>query len=332
MNAAMNTSGKQVTQTNLQLNDAERDYWRTYHDEDVLARADALRKSYAVPSTGVLLNVDAYEQDNPDAPVFIFNHGGGGYSRLFIPLGLALYNKGYTVLFPDQRGQGFSEGSRRDFTMGQFVQNVVDVAHWARAKYAGMLYMGGGSLGGALTCKAVASGAPVKAMICHNLYDFGKPSDTLAVSSFSLFADLPIIPQLFSLVTRTLGTLLPFIPVPYQQLGRFDKMVDARNTDFYPKYQRDPYPIKWITLRYMASNFSTPPAIALEDNDVPVLVINQTRDEMVSPVVTKRNYERLGGRKAYAEIDYGHWAMGGDFEREWVTLVHDFLLSLDGAH
>jgi hypothetical protein len=93
MNATMNTSGKQVTQTNLQLNDTERDYWRTYHSEDVLARADALRNSYAVPSTGVLLNVDAYEQDDPDAPVFIFNHGGGGYSRLFIPLGLALYNK-----------------------------------------------------------------------------------------------------------------------------------------------------------------------------------------------------------------------------------------------
>ena len=304
---------------------ADHDYWRVYYNADVLARADALRKEYTISSTGVAIHIDAYEQSDATAPVFIFNHGGGGYSRLFIPLALEMHSRGYTVLVPDQRGQGLSGGNRSDFTMGQFVQNILDVASWADEKYAGTLFMGGGSLGGALTYKAAVVGTPARAIVCHNLYDFGNPRDTLAVSIFSPLANLPLLPSLFATVTRLSAAVFPTLRIPYKMLGRFDKMVDERNTDFYAKYQRDPYPIKAISLRYMASTFSTPPAIPFEQNTVPVLVINQARDKMVDPALTRRNYERLGGEKAYAEIDYGHWAMGGNFEQEWVTLVNDFL-------
>ncbi|MEM9953152.1 MAG: alpha/beta fold hydrolase [Chloroflexota bacterium] len=304
---------------------SNKDYWRIYHSEHDLQQTDAIRKTYTILSTGVDIHIDAYEQEDTSAPVFIFNHGGGGYSRLFIPTILELYQRGYTVLVPDQRGQGLSQGNRSDFTMGQFVQNIVDVAHWASKKYSGVLFMGGASLGGALTYKAAVAGSPVRAIVCHNLYDFGNPSDTLAVSRFAPFANLPLIPSLFAMTTRFLRAVLPKITIPYKMLGKFDKMVDERNTEFYAHYQDDPYPIKWVSLRYMASIFSTPPAIRLEENTLPVLVINQTRDKMVSPSVTRHNYERLGGEKAYIEIDYGHWAIGGGFEEEWVSIVDDYL-------
>jgi len=277
-----------------------------------------------VTSTGVQLHVDLYEQAEPSAPTIIFNHGGGGYSRLFIPLALILHEKGYNVVIPDQRGQGLSSGSRSHFTMGQFVQNIVDVATWVRARYTGPLFLAGGSIGGALTYNA-AAGAPVDAIICHNLYDFGDPRDTLAVSIFALLADWPVIPFAMANITRFFAAILPGLRIPYRLLGRFDKMVDERVGEFYEQWQRDPYPIKWISLRYMASTFSTPPAIPYEQNTLPVLVINQTRDKMVSPAVTRRNYERLNGPKHYAEIDYGHWAIGHGFEETWVGIVHDFL-------
>ncbi|MEL6307365.1 MAG: alpha/beta hydrolase [Chloroflexota bacterium] len=305
----------------------ESDYWRTYHTAEDLARFEAIYRTYSIMSTGVSIHIDAYEQDDPQSPVFIFNHGGGGYSRLFIPIALALYDKGYTVLLPDQRGQGFSGGNRSDFTMGQFVENIVDVAKWAQEHYAGELFMGGGSLGGALTYKAAVAGAPVKAIVCHNLYDFGNPHDTLAVSIFALIAKYTPIAYLFSLVTRGIGALLPTIRLPYKMLARFDQMVDERNADFYPKYQHDPIPIKQISLRYMASTFSTPPARSFEANTLPVLVINQIRDKMVDPVVTHQNYDRLRGEKQYVEIDYGHWAMDEDFVTEWTDIVDDYLQS-----
>lgn len=305
--------------------EATRDYWRVYHPPEVLARADSLRKTYTISSTGVDIHVDAYEQAQADAPVFIFNHGGGGYSRLLIPIALAMHDRGYTVLIPDQRGQGLSGGSRSDFTMGQFVQNIVDVAHWAARTYSGELFMGGGSLGGALTYKAAAAGAPVRAIVCHNLYDFGNPTNTLAVSIFAPLAHVPGLPSLLANGIRFVAALLPRLKLPYKMLGRFDKMVDKRSTDFYARYQHDPYPIQRVTLCYMASMFNTAPAVPLEQNTLPVLVINQTRDEMVDPAVTRENYARLGGDKSYVEIDYGHWAIGGEFEPEWATIVDDYL-------
>ncbi len=303
---------------------AQREYWRIYHSPTDVVRADSLRQEFCIVSGGVKIHMDVYEQPNNDAPTIIFNHGGGGYSRLFIPLALALYDCGYTVILPDQRGQGLSEGDRGDFLMSQFVQNIVDAACWARQRYSGKLFMAGGSLGGALTYKAAAAGAPVSALVCHNLYDFGNPADTLAVSRFAAFAGLPKLPELFATLVHLLASVLPNLRIPYKLLGKFSKMVDERNTDFYRHYQHDPYPIQWVTLRYMDSTFRTPPAIALENNPLPVLVINQTRDKMVSPAVTKHNFERLGGHKEYVEIDYGHWAMGMSFEKEWSAIVDTF--------
>lgn len=301
------------------------DYWRNYHSDKVLARFDAVVEEKQIMSTGVKIHMDIYAQPDKNAPVFIFNHGGGGYSRLFVPLMLALYDKGYTLICPDQRGQGLSEGNRSNFVVGQFVQNIVDVAKWARETYRGMIFLGGASLGGALTYKAAAAGAPITAMVCHNLYDLGLPHDTLSATHFAPLKDAPIVPQVLAGTMRFLGAVLPFVRIPYQALGKFDKMVDERAVGFFDTWRKDPYPIKWASLRYMASTFSTPPAIPYEDNTIPVLVINQTRDKMVSPAITRKNYDRLSGDKHYVEIDYGHWAMGEVFEQEWAGIVDDFL-------
>lgn len=311
---------------------AQRDHWRVYHDETTLDKADRLLRRHAVRSTGVTLNVDAYEQPAEAAPVLIFNHGGGGYSRLFVGLALALHARGYTVLVPDQYGQGLSEGKRDDFVLGMFVQNIIDVAQWAAERYAGPLVMAGGSLGGALTYYAAAGGAPVRAIACHNLYDFGTPHDGLAVSRLAPVAGLPVIPELMAAFTRGLAALMPGLPLPYRMLGKFDKMVDERTAPgMFAQWAADPYPIRRIRLRTMASMLSTPPAVPLEANTLPVLVINQTLDEMVDPAVTRRNYDRLGGPKQYAEIAYGHWAMGTAFNEEWASLVDAFFTAVLAA-
>lgn len=239
----------------------KQDYWRKYHSEAALEWGDALRKEYEIVSTGVKIHIDAYERPEPDAPVIQFNHGAGGYSRLFLPLALALYDKGYTSIFPDQRGQGLSEGSRGDFTIGQFAENIVDVATWASRKYAGNLFMAGGSLGGALTYYAAVAGAPVSAIICHNLYNFGDPRDSLAMSRLSFLNYLPGVPALLFNVIQRIAQVLPRLKIPFLLLGRFEKMVDARAKGFYPLWRKDPYSIRTVSLRYIASTFSTPPAI-----------------------------------------------------------------------
>ncbi len=296
-------------------------YWHTYFDAETIARAESMRTTYQVPSTGVKLHVDAYEQASPDAPTIIFNHGGGGYSRLFVPLALSLYAQGYTVYLPDQYGQGLSEGSWRELDIGRFVQNLVDVAQWVRQRQTGMLFLAGGSLGGSLTYYAGAAGAPVDGLICHNLYEFGRAEDALAVSRFAWTTAVPYAQSLIASITKLSGRLLPNLPIPYRLLGHFDKMVDARSPDFYAQWSADPVPLKWITLGYMRSLFVTPADVPYERNSLPILVINPTKDEMVDPAVTQRNYERLSGPKHYVELPYGHWAVSPDFVAAWVQEV-----------
>jgi hypothetical protein len=63
---------------------------------------------------------------------------------------------------------------------------------------------------------------------------------------------------------------------------------------------------------------TTQPAVPFESNQVPVVVINQTLDQMVVESVTRDNYERLGGHKRYVEIPFGHWSSQSEF---WIAIV-----------
>ncbi|GAB4513784.1 MAG: hypothetical protein OHK0046_14940 [Anaerolineae bacterium] len=301
------------------------DYWRKYHDAGTVERGDALRQTFSITSTGVRIHMDVYEQPDKNAPVFIFNHGGGGYSRLFIPMGLAMFDLGYTVIFPDQRGQGLSEGDRGDYTVAQCLQNILDAARWARQRYTGPVFMGGGSLGGGLTYYAAAAGAPVNAVVLHNLYDFGNGKDGLAFTRVPVLSHVPGIPAISKLTMRLLTGLVPRLRISNRLLSPFENMVDPRAIGFYDLWSKDPYPIKTLSVRSIGSLMNTPPAVPFEKNTIPALVINQKRDRMVSPSVTRRNYERLGGPKQYMEIDYGHWAMGEAFIQEWTGIVHTYL-------
>jgi alpha-beta hydrolase superfamily lysophospholipase len=301
--------------------EAKEQYWQTYFDAATVAEANALRTDFQVASTGALLHVDAYEQPTTAAPVFIFNHGGGGYSRLFTPLALALFKRGYTMLLPDQVGQGLSGGAQRDLSVANFVQNIIDVTNQARQRYDGPIILAGGSLGGGLAYHAAAAGAPADALICHNLYEFGRTTDVLALSRFSWATAVPGLPFLLSKSIQLIATLLPDLPIPYRLLGRFNRMVDRRDADFYAKWQADPAPLRWVTPRYLQSMFTTKTAVPYHKNQLPILVINPSQDEMVDPLVTRRNYERLSGPKSYAELPFGHWAPGESFVAQWVEVI-----------
>jgi alpha-beta hydrolase superfamily lysophospholipase len=292
-------------------------YWHSYYDAGTVQRSNALRQEVSISSTGVALHVDLYPRPEPDAPVLLFNHGAAGYCRLFVPLALAFYDLGYTVILPDQRGQGLSGGRRGDYSVSECIQNIVDTAHWARSRFVGPLYMAGGSVGGAYTYYAAAAGAPALAIACLNLFDFGNPAGGLAISRLS---GLRRYPALAGLVTGSLKLSAPlgWMRLPFAWFGAFDRLMDARDAPFQARWDADPIPPRLVALRSLASTLSTPPAVPFEHNRTPVLVINQALDRMVDPAATRRSYERLGGPKRYLEIPFGHWSSQPAF---WMTVV-----------
>lgn len=292
------------------------EYWRRYYNDETLRRGDALRQVVALRSAGVTIHLDLYPQSDPAAPVVVFNHGGAGYCRLFVPLALRFHDRGYTVVIPDQRGQGFSGGARGDYTIAECAQNIVDTARWARGRFGGPLFLAGGSVGGALSYYAAAAGAPATAIACLNLFDFGS-DDAL---HFSRLAPLAALPGGLKLARALLALLHPldWLRLPARWLAHFDKLMDDRDAPFQRQWDADPVPPARLSLRQVASNLTTPPTVPIERNTLPTLVLNQARDRMVDPAITRRNYERLGGPKCYLELDYGHWSSDPAF---WEAVV-----------
>jgi pimeloyl-ACP methyl ester carboxylesterase len=299
------------------------DYWHHYFDADTIARAERLIETHTITSGGVDIHIDHYPQPDPSTTTLIFNHGGGGYSRIFVALTLALHAAGLRIIVSDQYGQGYSGGPRGDFRVHDCVQSIVDVAHWTRDTFDGPLFMAGGSVGSAFTYAAATWGAPADGLILHNLYDFSNPADVVQVSRFAPLAGVPGVPQLMRLQMQAFGALVPRLKIPFAWLGNFKPMVDS--PDFYRIWKDDPYPIRAVSLRYLRSMFTLKPGIPLPDNTLPALVINPTADKMTAPQITQRNAERLGGDVRYVEIDAGHWSVREAFITEWVSHVTDWM-------
>lgn len=292
-------------------------YWRVYYDENVVERSNRIREEHTILSTEVDIHIDVYARPNPDAPIIIFNHGAAGYCRLFVELALDFYDLGYTVILPDQRGQGLSGGGRGDYSISECVRNIVDVAHWARNRFLGPLFMAGGSVGGALTYYAAAAGAPAHAIACLNLFDFGNGADGIQISRVAFLSRYGAIVRLLKAGNAILRPL-QWVQIPFNWVGAFDKLMDERDAEFQAQWDADPIPPRLVSLRSLASNMTTPPAIPFEKNRVPVLVINQSLDKMVDVSVTRCNYERLGGPKRYVEVPFGHWSSQPAF---WQAIV-----------
>lgn len=291
-------------------------YWQIYFEPTIVQRSNQLRQEYSLSSTGVKLHLDVYQRPESTAPVILFNHGAAGYGRMFTHLALQFYDLGYTVVLPDQRGQGFSGGIRGDYTFAECTQNIVDAAHWAKQKFGTPLFLAGGSLGGGLTYYAAAAGAPVSAIACLNLLDL----NTDDILLFSRMAPLTKIPFASQLMQSSMGLLKPFeqLHIPYKWIGVFEKLMDERDSMFQAQWDADPVPPRTLSLRGLRSMSAFPPVVPFEANTIPTLVLNQRFDKMVDPAATRRNYERLGGKKRYLELPFGHWSSQPEF---WQTLV-----------
>ncbi|MDE2429115.1 MAG: alpha/beta fold hydrolase [Burkholderiales bacterium] len=303
------------------------DYWHCYHSAEQIAAISRIVRTRNIVSANVRLHIDVYPQSAADAPLLILNHGGGGHAGLLAGAALAFHQQGYVVIVPDQKGQGRSGGQPGDFTISEVVQNIVDVATWARCNFRGTLFMCGGSIGSGLTYAAAAvlahRGQAPAAIACLNLYDFGDPRTGIAFTRFAWLANLPAVPQGMRAASAALARIAPGMRFPYRPLARFRNMVDERDLaqGFYKKWQADPCTLRSVTASYFASMLDTPFVIPLHRNTkVPVLVINPLRDKMVDPQLTRDCYTRLTGPREYAEICWGHFSLQADFYRELLTL------------
>lgn len=285
------------------------EYWRNYHNPQLLQQADRIRRTDTIVSTGVPLHIDIYPQPNPDAPVLIFNHGAGSYARALLNVQMAFYDQGYTVVAGDRRGQGLSGGKRGFTTLSQEIQNVIDIARWSQQTFRQPQFMTGCSMGGPLTYYAAAAGAPVNAVSCFNLYDFTPGAYDIP----ELFGPGAVLIDRLWPLLQTIG----WLSLPWHLLNQkaWKSGIDDREPQIQAIWEKDPLLIRLVPLTFIHALTATAPAVPFEQNELPVQVINPNRDRMSDPAITQRNYERLGGPKHYAEVPYGHYAFAEGFGR-----------------
>jgi alpha-beta hydrolase superfamily lysophospholipase len=296
---------------NFQNGALDETYWRVYNSVELTYAAEKVRQCASIDSTRVKIHLDIYQRPERDAPIVICNHGIAGYCRLLVPVAMGFYERGYTAILPDQKGQGYSGGPRGDYTIAECVQNILDVAAWAKQHFnASRIYLAGVSAGGGLTYYAAAH-MPVNAIACLDLFEF--TLDNL----------MKLVPN--AVLVKLLSKLLPVLPLvaPLRiPLGVFigdNNPADTPSRDWQTKWETDPVVLHQLTLRALASHVTTPSPLPFESNRTPILVLNQGNDSVVNPSLTHLNYARLSGAKHYVELtEYGHWANQPAF---WNTIL-----------
>ena len=301
-------------------------YWQNYYSQEQVERAEAIRETHSIVSTDVNIHIDVYPQSNPlEAPTIVFNHGSMVYGRMFTHLALDVHELGYNVIMADQRGQGLSGGKQGDYTVPDCVQNILDVCAWAKARYPQTMFISGGSIGGAYSYYAAAAGAEVNAISVVNLMNFGDPKDSIAISRFAWQTHVPGLPQWNQILFPALKNVIGGIRLPINLIGKFEAVLakGEEEREFREIWAKDPNCARWVSYRYVASNFNNPPATPFEQNTIPILVMNQGNDRMISPEVTRRNYDALGGEKRYWVLEgFEHWSNHPDFWRIIVEESH----------
>lgn len=195
-------------------------------------------------------------------------HGGGGYGRLFVPIGKLLHAAGYEVVTPDLPGYGLSQAPPSLVTYQAWTDLLCDLASTEYQNTGRRVVLCGGSLGGYLAylCAARMGAGPIAGVIATTLAD---PRSPLVRRQFTrnalvLHAAMPLLPFCAPLFGRLR------LPVKW-----FTKM-GAMSSD--PALNRlvaeDPYGggVR-VPVNFMQSIFTVRPDVEPEDFDhCPVLL------------------------------------------------------------
>ncbi len=152
--------------------------------------------------------------------------GSVGYAFLFL-------DQGYSVLLPDSRAHGSSEGNLVTYGLLE-KSDVLSWAHWLRQQDCTALYALGESLGGSVLIQAAALGTDFRAIIAESPF-----ADLAAIAEFRVRQILHLPPLLRSV-----------IPPPLVQdsitYARFRYGIDLRQVQPIESMRRTSTPILLI--------------------------------------------------------------------------------------
>ena len=281
-------------------------YWRRYQsffpaEAQIIAGHEPEEEWFAWRDAAIHLDRFAA----PAAPLtIILAHGGGGYGRMFAPLGRLLHGAGYEVVAPDLPGYGLTQADSSMVTYETWVDLLCDLAVDEYRRSGRRVVFFGGSLGGYLAylCAARMSREMVAGVMATTLADPRSPlvRRQFARNALVLHAMMPLMPWCAALF----GKLR--LPVKW-----FTKM-HAMSND--PALNRlvadDPFGGGvHAPIRFMHSIFTVRPVIEPEDFDLcPVLLVHPANDRWTGVASSRPFFDRIKGEKTLIMLENcGHF-------------------------
>ncbi len=141
---------------------------------------DARTEEHRLESGGASLKLYILAA-SPGAPTVVFIPGTGFYALFFAKFLDELNKRGFNVVSYDPRGSGRSGGARGDYTIGEQVNDAMNVLTYALERLGGPAVVAGSNLGGVVAFYTAAKDGRVKGAVCHNLADLNG-TDNLALA------------------------------------------------------------------------------------------------------------------------------------------------------
>jgi alpha-beta hydrolase superfamily lysophospholipase len=252
---------------------------------------------------GASIHIDRYPCREAPLTVIVV-HGGGGYGRLFAPIGLLLRKAGYEVVAPDLPGYGLTKNDSSMVRYDAWIRVLSDLVASEYKRNGRRIVLCGGSLGGYLaylTAAQLGSGS-IAGVIATTLAD---PRLQLAKEQFAknrvvLHAMMPLMP----LFAKLAGNLK--FPIKW-----FTKMgAMSNNPELSQLVAEDPFGggVR-VPVSFMQSIFSVKPVIEPENFDIcPVLLAHPAADRWTSIESSLPFFTRIKGDKTLALLENcGHF-------------------------
>lgn len=149
------------------------------------------------PLKGASIHLDRFPCAASPLTVIVV-HGGGGYGRLFVPIGKLLHAAGYEVVTPDLPGYGLSQAPPSLVTYQAWTDLLCGLASSEYQNTGRRVVLCGGSLGGYLAylCAARMGAGPIAGVIATTLADPRSPlvRRQFARNALVLHAAMPLLP------------------------------------------------------------------------------------------------------------------------------------------
>jgi len=274
----------------------------TYIDEVMKRRGlPPLHKRFQstnVTSDGIELHLDVLRSPG-EASTIINIPGTAVYGMFYVELLARLGDAGFNVIGFDPRGHGRSKGIRGSYTIPELVEDACSVIDFAVSEFGPSVYLMGASQGGIVAFYTAAVENRLKGVICKNLADLGSKET----------ADLSRNPWLTKGMRPFLNAfarLFPLLPVPLWVYIDLNKEKMNHYEDLKTYLSQDPWALKRIRLRALASLATARVPGPIEEISVPVMIMQSESDELFPLEYTRSIYDRLTCTKKLEVIPGGH--------------------------